>query len=140
MTQEPKASDGVSPAPEAPALGALGLSGAIGGAVHGGIIMLIFVIINHYFVGLGSWRTELPSGLISGALLGAFVGALTSLRRARLLGVIAGALVFCLLHGFGLSPLRAGAGFAPAALFFGLLYGGVFGWLVSGAVEKGYKQ
>jgi len=120
-------------------LGALAASGAVAGAINGAIIMTIFAVIDRLFVGVGDWLPAVIGGLISGALLGALVGLLTVLSHSIPIGLATGALVFAVIHGIGFSSLRYGQGFNVIALFFGLLYGGVFGWLVAGSVMKSVK-
>jgi len=118
---------------------ALAASGALAGAINGAIIMAIFAVIDRLFTGMGAWLPIVIGGLISGAVLGALVGLLTVLSHSLPIGLAAGALVFAMIHGVGLSVLRYGGGFSLMAVFFGLLYGGVFGWLVAGSTLKSVK-
>jgi hypothetical protein len=119
---------------------ALAASGALAGAINGAIIMTIFAVVDRLFTGMGDWLPVIIGGLISGALLGALVGLLTVMSHSVPIGLAAGASIFALLHGVGFSSLRYGAGFNPIALFFGLLYGAVFGWLVAGSTLKSVKR
>ena len=117
-------------------------SGIISGAVSGLVMFVVILLMDHFFFSSRETRqyglvAALIGAGVAGAVFGAIVGLVVVQTRSMPAGVATGAVLFALLK---LAAIGAAGAFSVGAVIFGLIYGAVFGWAVTGSVVKAMDQ
>ncbi|MBN1445856.1 MAG: hypothetical protein JW957_07100 [Candidatus Omnitrophica bacterium] len=117
----------------------------VAGAVLGTITFTIFGVVERLFsrreAFFGSGLGQLLLGaVILGIVVGSVVAALVDKTRNRGAGILIGAVIVGLLHGFGVSMAGIGGGFRIFAMIWGAVYGAVAGALISSAILEACEK
>jgi len=117
----------------------------IAGAILGVITFLIFGIVDRLFsrreAFLGSgWGQMLLGAIILGAVVGSVVAVVVDRTRNKGAGIISGAILVSLIHGFGVTMLGLRGGFRVFALIWGAIYGAIASVVIASSILQSIEK
>ncbi|HNS33072.1 MAG TPA: hypothetical protein PKN36_08890 [bacterium] len=117
----------------------------IAGAILGIITFSIFGIIDRLFsrgsTFLGSgWGHMLLGAVILGAIVGAVVAMVVDKTRNKGVGIISGAILVSLIHGFGVTMFGLRGGFRIFAMLWGAIYGAIASIVIASSILQAIEK